>query len=121
MKLWTNKRRQNANRYYKLLSDIDGLILPKQNKNSKHVYHLYVIRTLKRDELQEHLYRCGIDTAVHYPIPCHLQPALQTHEHPRSNLAISEKLSKELLSLPIAEHLSAKNIIYISSSFRCAI
>lgn len=107
---WTDKRIKNAELYHKYLSDVDGLILPKQHPNAKHVYHQYVIRTSIRDQLQKHLEQCDIETAIHYPIPCHLQPALSHLHYPKGSFPVSKRLAQEILSLPIAEHLEEEEI-----------
>ena len=72
---WTERRQQIAAWYNELLQDIPELILPEVHPDAGHVYHLYVIRTKKRDALQEYLKKYGIGTLIHYPIPVHLQPA----------------------------------------------
>jgi len=72
---WNDRRRNNAKKYNKLLSNIGGIITPYEADYAKHVYHLYVIRVVKegRDKLREELKSKGIATGIHYPIPLHLQ------------------------------------------------
>src|SRR3990170_3340336 len=72
---WNEKRKKNALRYNELLSEIDGIIIPHEPQWSRAVYHLYVIRTRRRDLLQEFLSKMNIFTGLHYPVPLHLQKA----------------------------------------------
>src|SRR5690606_33033307 len=76
---WNARRRQAALRYNEELAGVGDLILPSTDAGDGHVWHLYVIRTEDRDGMLEHLHKNGIDAGVHYPVPCHLQPALQAH------------------------------------------
>src|SRR3989338_2139806 len=71
---WIGMRRKNAELYNEMLKDCD-VVLPVESKESKHAYHLYVVRTKHRQKLMEHLSARGIQTAIHYPIPIHLQEA----------------------------------------------
>lgn len=81
------------------------LILPKQRENSTHVYHLYVIRSAKRDELLSFLKEKGIGALIHYPVPVHLQPAYKSL-HGCDKLPETEQSAKEIISLPIYPELS---------------
>ncbi len=107
---WTNQRRENAACYYENLSDIGDVIMPGQHPLAKHVFHQFVIRTKRRDQLQSYLLDKGIESAVHYPIPCHLQPALLHLGYKKGDFPVSEELSNEILSLPIAEHIKQQDV-----------
>ena len=73
---WNEQRRESARIYEELLAPMSGSVtLPHEPTNSKAVYHLFVVRTPHRDELQKHLTEAGIGTGIHYPIPVHLQRA----------------------------------------------
>ena len=72
---WTELRQKAANHYLLGLRGVDDLALPFTHPLATHVYHLFVIRTEKRDELQSFLSSKGIGTLIHYPIPPHLQKA----------------------------------------------
>ena len=115
---WTDTRRKNAGLYRKYLSDISEIILPKERKNVKHVYHLFVIRSKKRDELGKFLNDNGIQTSIHYPIPCHLQHSYKFMGYKEGDFSVSEMLSKEILSLPMSEQLKEDDIIYIAQKIR---
>lgn len=95
------KRNHIAQMYDKQLGQTE-IITPKKRQNCSHVYHLYVIRAKKRDRLLEHLKQQGIAAAIHYPMPVHLQPAYNQGQ----KLPITEKITKEILSLPMYPELT---------------
>jgi dTDP-4-amino-4,6-dideoxygalactose transaminase len=99
---WNAQRRQNAERYNELLAPMAGSVaIPYQPSWSKPVYHLYVIRTSYRDELQRHLTAAGIGTGIHYPIPIHLQAAYAALGWQRGDFPVSEEIAEQILSLPM--------------------
>ena len=103
------KRRLIAKIYDEMLVDI--AVEPiKEEDNRKHVYHLYVIKTKYRDKLKEFLNLSGIETGIHYPIPIHKQPIFSEFT---CKLPITEKLCKEVLSLPIHPILKEEEVEYI--------
>jgi dTDP-4-amino-4,6-dideoxygalactose transaminase len=93
------RRRAIAARYASGLAGLP-LVLPQERPGGRHVYHLYVVRTPRRAELAEFLKARGIQTGIHYPVPCHRQPALARLEPPP--LEDTERLVDEILSLPIS-------------------
>lgn len=107
---WTTQRQQIAAWYNEKLKEIGDLILPYSNPNATHVYHLYVIRTKYRNELQRHLKDAGIGTLIHYPIPPHLQQAYSHLDHKTGDFPIAEELAKTSLSLPLWVGMGAKEI-----------
>jgi dTDP-4-amino-4,6-dideoxygalactose transaminase len=94
------ERRRKIARFYLENIKNDNIILPKVREDSNHVWHLFVIRTEKRDKLQKYLLDKGIHTLIHYPIPPHKQIAYK--EWNDRSYPITEKISKEVLSLPIS-------------------
>jgi len=94
-----NKRREIANYYLKNIRN-DKFILPTVRAEDNHVWHLFVIRTNKRDELQKYLLDNGVQTLIHYPIPPHKQVAYKEWNH--DTYSISEQIHDEVLSLPIS-------------------
>ena len=104
---WNARRRQLADLYRELLSGID-LVLPAQNAG--HVYHQFVIRHPRRDALREYLKERGIHTLVHYPVPVHLQPAYADLGYPAGSLPMTERASREVLSLPIYPELTKEMV-----------
>ncbi|MBR9678768.1 MAG: DegT/DnrJ/EryC1/StrS family aminotransferase [Nanoarchaeota archaeon] len=85
---------------------------PKQINEIKHVYHQYVIKTDNREALQKHLMENGIGTAIHYPIPVHKQKSYKKIGY-IDNLFNAEQISKQVLSLPIHQHLTEEEVDYI--------
>jgi dTDP-4-amino-4,6-dideoxygalactose transaminase len=83
-----------------------GLILPKQRHNATHVYHLYVVRTGKRDQLLRFLKDSGIGVLIHYPVPIHLQPAYINRLRGHAELNATESAAREILSLPMYPELT---------------
>jgi dTDP-4-amino-4,6-dideoxygalactose transaminase len=112
---WTNQRQIIAQNYKELLSRCSDIILPQVHVDATHSYHLYVIRTNRRDELQRHLESKGIGTMIHYPIPPHLQRAYESLGYKIGDFPIAEELARTSLSLPIWPGLSADQVLYISS------
>ena len=115
---WTEIRVRNANLYKKYLSDCDDIILPVEMEGVSHVYHLFVIRTKSRDELRNYLLENGIETGIHYPIPCHLQKAYNCLNSKIGDFPITEKLSDEMISLPMSEQLKEEEIKYVSEKIK---
>jgi dTDP-4-amino-4,6-dideoxygalactose transaminase len=109
---WNEARRNIARMYNQAL---EGLVTtPVEEPWAKHVYHLYVIRTKKRDELREFLSRHGISTLVHYPVPIHKQPAITSALGAQPALKNTEKLAEEVLSIPMYPTLTNREIKYVS-------
>ena len=96
-----------------MLGDIYGVITPLEAERCRSVYHLYVLRTTLRDELMNYLKANGVDTGLHYPIPLHKQNAYRMKVFSCSKYPISEKVSSEILSLPMYPELSREEISYI--------
>lgn len=113
---WTKQRQEIANCYNEALSTIDQVITPEIAKNAEHVYHLYVIRTQKRDALQQYLNEHDIGTLIHYPIPSHLQKAYNQLGYRKGDLPLAENLSDTSLSLPIWPGMEVQQIEYISET-----
>jgi len=102
LEAWTAARRYHAAAYRQGLHDLP-LGLPGEAENERAVYHLFTVRSPRRDELKKFLEDRGIGTAVHYPIPLHRQPI---YRHlPAEGLGESERASEEVLSLPLFPEL----------------
>ncbi len=112
---WNNKRLKVAAVYDRLLEDVEAVVRPPRGDSEvKPVYHLYVIRTKRRDELREHLKKKGVATGVHYPLPITLQPVYQEMcKFKVGDYPVSERASKECLSLPIYPQLGEGDVEYI--------
>jgi len=115
---WTAIRRRNADLYYKYLKDCSEIVLPVEMPGAKHVYHIYAIRTQKRDDLINFLKDNEIFTGIHYPIPCHLQNAYKFLGYREGDFPVSEKYSKEILSLPMSEQLKEEEIEYVAEKVK---
>jgi len=103
---WNEKRRQMAARYSDLLRASTSLVLPCEPSWSHGVYHLYVVRTTKRNQLQEQLTKSGIGTGIHYPVPIHLQKPYYAMGFKGGDFPVTEKVAAQILSLPIYPGLS---------------
>ncbi len=101
LKQWNESRRQRALQYRNLLESVKGVVVPFEPEWSRAVYHLYVIRIHQRDDLQAFLAQRNIATGLHYPVPLHQQKAYAAMEYRNGNLAVSERVAKEILSLPM--------------------
>ena len=110
------KRRNLAGHYLKDLKDLP-LELPEERKNCEHVYHLFVVKTNKRDTLQDYLKENGIGTGIHYPVPIHRQPYYKYLLKNRL-LKVTEQVSGEILSLPIYPELSLNESKIVINTLR---
>jgi dTDP-4-amino-4,6-dideoxygalactose transaminase len=109
---WIEKRRSLASVYDATLPP--SMVKPKEMPWAKHVYHLYVVRTPNRDELRAWLETKGVSTGMHYPIPIHLQEAWRQYGGGRYSLPVTERITKEIISLPMYPELTAEEVRYIS-------
>ncbi len=111
-------RRAVAARYTELLSEVGEIIAPVVRADSEHVFHLYVIQTARRDELQHYLMEQGIECLIHYPVPVHLQKAYSSKGWENGDFALTEKLAGRILSLPIFPGITEEQINYICDSIK---
>ena len=114
---WNQKRRENAKLYSELLQG-SSVATPVEKDYSKPNYHLYVVKSQRRDELQRFLETNGICTLIHYPIPVHLQKAFEDLGISRGSLPITEKTANEILSLPIFPELTEGQIEKIANTIK---
>ena len=115
---WTKQRQQIADWYNEALKGTGDLILPAVTKNATHVYHIYMIRSKRRDELQQHLEKNGIGTLIHYPVPPHLQKAYQHLGFHKGDFPKAEEIANTCLSLPIYPGLSIDEVEFISDTIK---
>jgi len=112
---WNESRREHARRYNDLLSEAGGsLVIPHEAPWSKSVYHLYVIRVADREGLQAHLAKAGIGSGMHYPIPLHLQKAYQDLGYKAGELPVSERVAREIVSLPMFPQMTNQQVDEVS-------
>jgi dTDP-4-amino-4,6-dideoxygalactose transaminase len=102
------KRHANAAYYTELMSDV--VKCPTQKQGAYHVYHQYTIQSPRRDEIQAFLKEQGISSVIYYPIPLHLQEALKGLGYKEGSLPVAEKVSHEVLSLPMYPELEREDI-----------
>jgi dTDP-4-amino-4,6-dideoxygalactose transaminase len=108
-------RRANAELYRSLLNP-DFVFVPDDDLREKNSYHTFVVQVDRRDELIAHLLSCGIGTAIHYPIPIHLQPAAKFLGFGEGSFPVTEKQAKRILTLPINQHLKEQEIETIAQT-----
>ncbi len=106
---WTRERQRVAKRYTELLTSTP-LQLPHEANFAESVWHLYVVRHPRRDELKKHLEANGVGCALHYPLPLHLQKCYASLGHKAGAFPIAEKAARECLSLPIFPELTEPQI-----------
>lgn len=114
----TEERRIIAQFYDKALYGIGDVVTPKIAEYCTHVYHLYVIRTSYRDELQQYLSRHNIGTMIHYPLPVHLQEAYQDHQWHKGQFPISEHISNTVLSLPLYPGMTEQDVVAVCTAIK---
>ena len=107
---WTSERLERALAYTRLLEGAPGLRLPREQAWGRSAWHLYTLRAEDRDGLQAHLNARGIATAVHYPRPIHLQPAMAAAGGKPGDLPVSERLSREVLQVPLYPELPLETL-----------
>lgn len=102
---WNEQRRAHADYYTELLSNLD-VVTPYEPAHIRSVYHLYVIRTHKRDELLQYLKNQNIEAGIHYPVPLHLQPVYKNLGYHQGDFPETEQAARDILSLPMYPELS---------------
>ncbi len=115
---WNKKRIDIASRYNELLSGIDEIMVPFIMANARHIFHLYVIRSNKRDELQDYLKQNNISTAIHYPTALPNLPAYSYLNLKPSDFPVATKYEKEILSLPIYPELTEEQILFVVNKIK---
>jgi dTDP-4-amino-4,6-dideoxygalactose transaminase len=115
---WNAARRKNAKLYDKLFEGVKGVTVVPEPAWSTSVYHLYVIKVADRDGVQKKLADKGVSTALHYPIPLHLQNAYKGLGYKKGDFPVSEKQADEILSLPMFPELTEEQIRYVADSVK---
>jgi dTDP-4-amino-4,6-dideoxygalactose transaminase len=103
------KRRTNAALYQGLLRH-ETLYVPPCRNEEFNTFHTFVVQLDRRDELQAYLRDCGIKTAIHYPVPIHLQPAARALGHKRGDFPVTERQAERILTLPVNQYMSAADV-----------
>ena len=109
---WNDIRIKIANRYLEKLKIVDDIKLPKIRLNSKYVFHLFVIKTQKRDQLKKFLSENNVETGIHYPIALPDLKAYEFLNYP-PNILNAQNNSNSILSLPIGDHMEIEDADYV--------
>jgi len=117
---WNKVRREMANLYRRELSGIEGVELPPaETAKETPVYHLFVIQSERRDQLAAHLEKNGVEAAIHYPVPIHLQaPYRATYGYSEGSFPVAERLAEQVLSLPIHPGITEEQVRTVSRLVR---
>lgn len=118
---WNDRRGEAASTYGELLREVPDVIPPTTAPGNEHVWHLYVIRTPKRDHVLKRLRAAGVGAGIHYPVPLHLEPALSHLGYKKGDFPVAEKLAGELLSLPIYPGITPAQQEYVVDQLRQAL
>lgn len=118
---WNAARRAAAARYDALLSDRDDVLLPRTVDGNEHVWHLYVVRVHDRDRVLKELHTAGIGAGIHYPTPIHLTPAFAGLGYGEGAFPVTEKIARELLSLPLFAEITANQQEVVVSALTAAL
>lgn len=110
---WTRRRQTIAQTYHQLLTDTP-LQLPREAGFAESVYHLYVVRHPRRDELKKHLESNGVGCALHYPLPLHLQKCYEGLGYRPGDFPLAEKAARECLSLPVYPELTDAQVYRVA-------
>jgi dTDP-4-amino-4,6-dideoxygalactose transaminase len=115
---WNERRRTIAGLYRAELKDVIDLELPHDPGDASHVYHLFVVRTPRRDELRKYLRSNGVNAGLHYPVPPHLQKLDVDLGYEEGAFPVAEKCASEVLSLPVAPELTDDQVSYVCEQIR---
>lgn len=118
LKSWNLQRRNIAMMYLKELKDVGDIIVPATAVACTHVYHLFVIRTSRRDELRNYLKRKKVETMVHYRVPPHLQKAYAGLGYSKGSFPVSETIADTALSLPVWPGMKNREVDRVVSTIR---
>lgn len=112
---WNDGRRENAKLYNESVEN-DAVKKPEEMDYGRHVYHIYAVRSARRDALADYLKSKGISTAIHYPTPIHLQPAYSWLGYKPGSVPNCEKAANEILSLPMFAELTEEEVRDVSDA-----
>jgi len=115
---WNAARAGHAKRYRELMQGVGDLNFQRQAPFSTHIYHLFMVETDYRDELQQHLQEAGVQTVIHYPIPIHLQKAYADLGYKAGDFPQAERLAGRILSLTMFAELSEEQISYVADEVK---
>jgi dTDP-4-amino-4,6-dideoxygalactose transaminase len=114
-------RRGHAIQYNDAFAGLEDVLAPVEADYARHVYHVYAIRVRDRDEIRRRLEEQGVGSAVHYPVPIHLQEAYSALGYATGSFPVAEKLCNEFLSLPMFPELTLEQVKYVARAVRNSI
>ncbi len=114
---WSDGRRRAAKLYNELFAGSD-VVTPITPEGYTHVFHLYVVRTARRDELQKFLSERGVGTAIHYPIPVHLQPFYADLGYKKGDFPVTDEQADQIVSLPMFPDMTAEQVEYVATQVK---
>jgi dTDP-4-amino-4,6-dideoxygalactose transaminase len=114
---WSESRRQHAKMYSELLEH-SAVAVPARASYAESVYHLYVVRVKRREQIKAYLNAQGVATGIHYPTPIHLQPAYRDLNYKRGDFPITETYAEHVLSLPMYPELTSDLIAHVTSTIK---
>ncbi|HTV75183.1 MAG TPA: DegT/DnrJ/EryC1/StrS family aminotransferase [Candidatus Acidoferrales bacterium] len=112
---WTRERRRVASQYDALLESFER---PSLLRDTESAYHIYPVLVKNRDDVRAKLAQAGVETNVHYPIPCHLQPGYGNLGYEEGDFPQSERVAREELSLPIFPEMTTAQVEYVAAQLR---
>lgn len=115
---WTEKRIRNASKYNECLAEVKDICVPLIRPDSRHTFHLYVIRAKNRNQLADYLKKKGIDTAIHYPTPLPFLPAYAYQKAKQTDYPVAAQFQSEILSLPMYPELTEEAINYVAATIQ---
>ena len=118
---WNRKRLEAAKRYHELLADLDEVVLPQTAPGNLHVWHLYVIQVPRRDQVLRMLNERGIQAAIHYPVPVHLQRAFRRYGYGPGDFPVAEAAATRILSLPLYPQIEPDQQLRVADAVRRAV
>ena len=111
---WTEERREHASFYQNALGGIPGITMPGEQTWEKSVYHTFVVQAERRDDLRAYLSSKGVDTAIHYPVPIHLQEAARNLGYRQGSFPVTESQAEKIVSLPIYPELEQDQMGFVA-------
>ena len=121
LEAWNAARRRAAGWYLERLADVPDLALPVVADGNEHVWHLFVVRHARRDQIREAIEKAGIGVGIHYPVPLHLQPAYRHLGYERGRFPVAEDLAATCWSLPMYPELTEGDVDRVVVALRGAL
>lgn len=118
---WTEARRKAAQRYHRMLKDVNSVVTPKEADGVRHVFHVYAVQVPRRDAVVKKLNADGVSAQVHYPTPVHLQPCYKSLGYKRGAFPVAERVCSRILSLPMYPEITEAQQAYVVEKLKEAL